>query len=42
MDMDSKNTSDHVPVIAQIKRKLVRRAQGRIQGEAHQARAPLK
>ena len=26
MDMDPKNTSDHVPVIAQIKRKLVRRA----------------
>jgi hypothetical protein len=26
MDMDPKNTSDYVPVIAQIKRKLVRRA----------------
>jgi hypothetical protein len=26
MDMDPKNTADHVPVIAQIKRKLVRRA----------------
>ena len=26
MEMDPKNTSDHVPVIAQIKRKLVRRA----------------
>jgi hypothetical protein len=25
MDMDPTNTSDHVPVIAQIKRKLVRR-----------------
>ena len=26
MDMDPTNTSDHIPVIAQIKRKLVRRA----------------